>query len=173
MRFQSNTNFNAAITFQNLLDTVIVATGATTGFDLFDQVRVNSVEVWAQAAVGTPVTAIVTFGGQVAGAQGDRKLHTDTSMGLQPAHVKCRPDPLTQAGQFQADQNGVEAFQLDIPTATVVDVSMTFRQPVTGQANATQNALVGATAGVLYYRGLDGKTTSLTSLPVVGAPSVQ
>jgi hypothetical protein len=173
MRFQSNAAVNQSITFQNLLDTVLVASGTTTGYDLFDQVRVNSVEVWAQSVVGTPVTAIVSFAGQTAGSQGDRKTHTDTSMGLQPAHIKCHPDPLTQAGQFQADENGVEAFLLDVPANSVIDVSMSLRQPVTGQSNVTQNPLAGASAGVVYYRGLDGKASATTSLPVVGAASVQ
>lgn len=171
MRFQAIAAATTEITFQNLLDTVVIATGATTGADLFEAVRVNSVEVWAVAALGTPVTASVAFSGTVVGAQGDQKLHTDTSMGIEPAHVRARPDRLTQGGQFQSSSSD-NAFVLVVPAGAVIDVSLTLRQPVLGEVVATQNALVAATAGTVYYRGLDGKTTSLTNYPVVGTAVV-
>jgi hypothetical protein len=171
MRFQSTAAASTQITFQNLLDTVLIAVGATVAADFFESVKVKSVEVWAVAALGTPVTASVIFTGTIVGAQGDQKVHTDTSMGIEPAHVKARPDPLTQVGQFQASSTD-NAFLLTVPAGAVIDVSMTFRQPVLGQSVGSQNGLVGATTGVLYYRGLDGKTTALTNFPVVGAVSV-
>jgi len=170
MRFAANAAFAGAITFQNLLDTVLVETGATTGVDLYQAVRLNSVEVWGIAALGTPATALVIFDGAVVGASGDQKTHTDTSMGVEPAHVKARPDPLTQAGQFQPSANNT-AFFLECPSGSVVDVSLTFRQPVNGAAVAAQNNLVGGTAGVIAYRGLDGKAAASTSLPVQGVLS--
>jgi hypothetical protein len=168
LRFASNAAFDAAITFQNLLDTILLAVGATSGFDLFEGVRVNSVEAWAISAVGTPATVIVVFSGVTIGAYGDQKTHTDTSVGIEPAHVKAKPDPLTQAGQFQLSSADV-AFSLDVPSGTVIDVSLSFRQPVAAEAVACQNVLVGATTGAIYYRGLDGKALSLTVLPCVGA----
>jgi hypothetical protein len=170
LRFVSNAAFDAAITFQNLLDLILVAVSATSGFDLFEGVRINSVEVWAISAVGTPATAVVVFSGVTIGAYGDQKTHTDTSVGIEPAHVKAKPDPRTQAGQFQLSSADV-AFSLDIPTGSVIDVSLSLRQPVAAEAVACQNVLVGATAGAVYYRGLDGKALSLTALPCVGALS--
>jgi hypothetical protein len=171
MRFTATAAAITAITFQNLLDTVLIAVGPTVAADLFEAVRVNSVELWSIAALGTPSTLILAFTGVTLGAQGDQKTHTDTSMGIEPAHVKARPDPLTQAGQFQASSN-TTAFQLDVPAGTVIDVSLTFRQPVNGLVVGSQNVLVGATTGAVYYRGLDGKTTALTNYPVVGAIAV-
>jgi hypothetical protein len=171
MRFASVAAAETAITFQNLLDTVLVASGATSALDLFEAVRVNSVEIWAIAALGTPTTVVLQFDGTTTGASGDQKAHTDTSMGVQPAHVKARPDRLTQAGQFQASSAST-AFLVDVPAGAVIDVSLTLRQPVNGTAIGAQNPLVGATAGVVYYRGLDGKTTALTNYPVQGALSV-
>jgi hypothetical protein len=159
------------ITFQNLLDTILVATGATSTVDLFNAVRINSVELWAIAALGTPATVILSYAGATVGAAGDQKTHTDTSMGVEPAHVKARPDPLTQAGQFQASAAN-NAFFLDVAAGTIIDVSMTLRQPVEGIAVASQNVAVGATAGAVYYRGLDGKTTALTNFPIQGAFAV-
>jgi hypothetical protein len=181
MRFQcTEAAFNADITFQNLLDTVLFATTAITAADVYQQVRVNSVEVWAptqgvspgaESGFLTPSTVIVIFDGVTVGAAGDQKTHTDTSMSIQPAHVKARPDPLTQGGQFQASSSNV-AFRLDIPEGTIVDVSMTFRQPVMGVAVVSQIAPVGLTIGATYFRGLDGKPVSTTNLPVVGAIAV-
>jgi hypothetical protein len=171
LRFAALAAGVANITFQNLLDTILVATGAAAASDLFEAVRINSVELWAIAALGTPATVILSFDGTTVGAQGDQKTHTDTSMGIEPAHVKARPDSLTQAGQFQASAANV-AFILDVPAGTVIDVSVTFRQPVQGTAVSSQNVLVAATTGAVYYRGLDGKTTALTNFPVQGAIAV-
>jgi hypothetical protein len=170
MRFASNTAFAGAVTFQNLLDTVLIETSATTGVDLYQAVRLNSVEVWAIAALGTPATVLVVYDGATVGASGDQKTHTDTSMGVEPAHLKARPDPLTQAGQFQPSVANT-AFFLECPSGSVIDVSMTFRQPVNGAAVALQNNLVGGTAGVIAYRGLDGKAGASTQLPVQGVLS--
>jgi len=171
MRFTQTAAGNTNITFQNLLDTVLVATSATTAADLFEAVRVNSVEMWGIAALGTPTTVTLTYDGSTVGAVGDQRVHTDTSMGVEPAHIKARPDRLTQAGQFQASSANI-AFITSAPAGAVIDVSVTFRQPVQGTANSSQNVLVGATTGAVYYRGLDGKTTALTNLPVVGTIAV-
>jgi hypothetical protein len=167
IRFQTVAAAVINITFQNLLDTILTAISATTGADLFEQVRVNTIELWSIAAIGTPTTAVLIFAGTTVGAAGDQKVHTDTSIGVEPAHVKAAPDRLTQAGQFQPSSADV-AFTLDVPAGTVIDVSLTFRQPVEAVAVATQNVLVGATPGAIYYRGLDGKTAALTNYPVVG-----
>jgi hypothetical protein len=155
------------ITFQNLLDTILMVLTATTAADLFEAVRVNSVELWGIAALGTPSTVTLVFDGATLGAAGDQKTHTDTSMGVEPAHVKARPDPMTQAGQFQFSGN-VSAFVLTVPAGAVIDVSLSLRQPVLGVAVAAQNVVVAGTAGTVAYRGLDGKTIALTNFPVVG-----
>jgi len=171
IRFAATAAANASVTFQNLLDIVLVATSSTTAADLFEAVRVNTVELWAIAALGTPVSLVLTYDGLTVGAAGDLKTHTDTSMGVEPAHVKARPDPRTQAGQFQPSSANV-AFLISVAAGTIVDVSMTLRQPVLGVATSSQNATVGATTGAVYYRGLDGKTTALTNFPVQGVLAV-
>jgi hypothetical protein len=168
MRFQSGSAIDTVITFQNLLDVINIATSATTATGLFTQVRLNTVEVWATPVTGAPVTVSLIFSGTVAGAAGDLKLHTDTSMGIEAAHVKASPDRLTQAGQFQPNETDT-AFTLICPTGSVIDVSMSLRNAINGTATEVQNAPVGATAGVVYYRGLDGAIKSTTTMPVVGA----
>jgi hypothetical protein len=169
IRFVSNAAFAGSITFQNLLDMVLVGTGATTLVDLFFAVKVLSVELFSLPAVGGANTVVLIFSGATVGASGDQKTHTDTSMGIEPAHVKASPDRLTQAGQFQPSSADV-AFTLQVPTGTVIDVSVALRNPIDGAAPVvSQNAGVGVTAGQLFYRGLDGKAAATTQLPVVGA----
>jgi hypothetical protein len=169
LRFVSNAAFAGTITFQNLLDLILVGVSATTLVDLFYAVRINSVELWSLPAVGGASTVVLIYSGATVGASGDQKTHTDTSMGIEPAHVRAAPDRLTQAGQFQPSSADA-AFTMQVPTGTVIDVSLTLRNPIDGAAVVpAQNAGVGITTGVLYYRGLDGKATATTSLPVVGA----
>jgi len=172
LRFVSSSAFLGVITFQNLLDMILVGTFATTLCDLFSAVRVNLVELWSLPAVGGANTVTLIYSGAVVGASGDQKTHTDTSMGIEPAHVKARPDRLTQAGQFQPS-SGDTAFALNVPTGTVVDVSCMLRNPIDAAAPvASQNPGVAITTGLLYYRGLDGKAVATTQLPVVGALSI-
>jgi hypothetical protein len=168
VRFQSGSAIDTAITFQNLLDVINISTSATTATGLFTQVRLNAVELWATPVTGAPVTVTLIFSGAVAGAAGDLKTHTDTSMGIEAAHVRARPDRLTQAGQFQPNEADT-AFTLVCPANTVIDVSMSLRNAIIGVATEVQNAPAGATAGVVYYRGLDGVAKSTTTMPVVGA----
>jgi len=155
LRFVTTSAIAQSVTFQNLLDLLIMATSATTGADLFQAVRVKAVECWSVPALGTVTTVEVVFDGNVAGMFGDQRIHTDSSMGLEPAHVLARPGPRTGAALFQ-ESNANPAFFLDLPQGAVVDVLLSFKQPMLGNAFGTQNPLVGATTGAIYARGLDG-----------------
>jgi len=168
VRFVTNAAASIAITFQNLLDIVLIGNAATTLTDLFEAVRIESVELWSLPAIGGASTVILVYSGATVGASGDQKTHTDTSMGVEPAHLKARPDRRTQAAQFQPSSADT-AFSLNVPVGTVVDVSLTLRNPINGGNIASQNPGVAVTAGTLYYRGLDGKAVATTAFPVVGA----
>jgi hypothetical protein len=170
LRFVSNAAGSTSFSFQNLLDIVLIGTSATTLADLFFAVRINSVEMWSLPALGGASTVTLVYNGATVGATGDLKTHTDTSMGIEPAHVKASPDPRTQAGQFQ-QSSADAAFLISAPSGTVIDVSLTLRNPVDGNVLASQNPGVAITAGTLYYRGLDGKAVATTTYPVVGALS--
>lgn len=174
MRFLVTGNaFNGPITFKNLLDTILVATTTSNVSDLFEAVRVNAVEAWyLPPPSGSTVPGYVTiiYDGTTVGAQGDQKTHTDSSMGIEPAHVKAKPDPLTQAGQWQASSSNT-AFLLDCPLGTIIDVSCSFRQPVQGTETAAANGS-GLVAGAVYYRGLDGIAAASSGLPIQGAVAV-
>jgi hypothetical protein len=161
LRFVTNAAVNATvITFQNLLDVLNFALTAVTAADVFQAVRVRAVEMWATPLLGSAVTCECEFLGSGAGATGDSSIHTDTSMGIEPAHVLARPAPRSGIALFQPSAN-IAAFVLTCPSGTVVDVELTLRgRPNT--AVATQNVPAGATPGAWYYRGLDGLAVAAT-----------
>jgi len=156
--------FNDDITFYDLLDTICFSTTAIQLYHVFSSVKVRAVEVWAAPVQGgAPNTVSVQFTGASAGAAGDQQLYTDTSMGIEPAHVFAHPNVKSQASQFQLSV--VEtAFHLVAPVGAVVDVELTFKQDFAAPLVA-QNASVGAAVGAIYLRGLDGLAASTTKLP--------
>lgn len=166
VRYITNSAIVQSVTFQNLLDTLLVAATATTAFDVFYAVKVRRVQLWATPLLGTSTSVGVTFGGAAAGQIGDQKIHTDTSMGIQPAHVAARPASKSLASDYQLSTAG-QAMLLTGPLGTVVDVELSF---VGAFANpiAAQNAIVGGSAGAFYTRGLDGLAIATTKfVPVL------
>ncbi len=163
MRFNASSAFDGAISYQNLLDSILIAATATQGYQLFEVVRIVEVEVWHCPMASSVSTVIVEFDGQNTGLIGDSKIHQDTSMGIHPAHVRARPGKRSGASLFQAT-GASTAFRLVAPSGSVIDVTVEFR----GEFNAAQTvstALVGATAGAVYLRGLDGQAIASTVLP--------
>jgi hypothetical protein len=153
--------------FQNLLDAILIATTAIAGTDLFDLVKINKVEVWGQAALGTPSTVSVTF----MTTTGDRSIHTDTSLGIKPAHCIGKPSGQSLASFFQASGGG-NVFKITAPAGSIIDVSCFFKT-ANAVPVAAANALVGATAGDLYFRGLDGLAIAGTNFPpIVGVLAI-
>jgi len=168
LRFIANAAVAQDVTYQNLLDTMLFAATTTSGYDLFNRVKVRAVEVWTTPLLGNASRVAVAFDGGGAGLLGDKKWHTDTSMGVQPAHVLARPAKKSLAANFQLSSNA-SAFFLDCAAGSVVDVELTFVQSAQADVTACQNALVGATVGAMYWRGLDGlasATTKLTPDPI-------
>jgi hypothetical protein len=155
---------NTTITYQNLLDTILVATTATAGSDVFQAVRINWVAVWGMPAIGgVPSTVAVEYSGAVAGSQGDQRIVADTSMGVQPAYVKVKPPRTSLASMYQPSSVAA-AFNVRAVAGSVVEVSLNFKGQYTANT-AAQNALVAATAGAFYLRGLDGLATATSNYP--------
>jgi len=152
------------ITWQNLLDTIIVATSAITAVDLFDTVKIKKVEVWAVPVQGNAPQAVrVQFGGVQGSPSGSGRVFSDTSMGVTPAHVLAVPEKLSTDAMWQLS-NAYTAFLLTCPVAAVIDVVVSFRtiQNVAVVAAAVPAA---ATVGEMYFRGLDGLAAAGTTLP--------
>jgi hypothetical protein len=167
MRYIADANTLDTITFQDILDTMLVAATATQGYQLFQAVRIVEVEAW-HCPVGSSVsTLVVEFDGAIAGFVGNQKIHTDSSMGTRPAHLRVRPGAKTSAALWQPSSAST-AFRIEAPAGTILDVVVELR----GQFNAgvaVQAALVGATAGGVYLRGIDGDlATGSNWTPAIG-----
>jgi len=170
VRFISVAASAGNISFQNLLDTLVVATTSTTLADLFHAVKIRAVEIWAEPVIGTPAFVSLIYDSGVAGLIGDHKEHTDTSMGVQPAHILARPSASSLASQFQVSTGNI-AFWLQVPAGAVIDVLLTYQQYM-GVGVVAQNAAVAATVGAAYVRGLDGKTIALTNFTPTAVSSI-
>jgi hypothetical protein len=159
---------NTSISSMNLLDCVLIADTATTGFQLFDVVKIKRVSVWGQAALATPSTVSVYFESQ---NSGDEIIHTDTSLGIQPAYVCAVPSPKSLASFYSNSGNGAFV-NITCPAGSIIDVHCNFR---TSNIPPTPvlSPLVGATPGELYYRGLDALPIATTNFPPPVGISVQ
>jgi len=162
----SNTLVGQVITYQNLLDTLVFATSATTVYDYFNVVKVLSVEMWSQATNPQVSSVSLLFNESDAVQSGDRQLHTDTSMGVQPAHLIARPKKDTISSKWHVNDADT-AFTLWIPANAVIDVTLCLMMSMNGGFNAAQNASVGATAGKIYSRGLDGAAFAATQFVTI------
>jgi len=157
LRFTNPTVASTSVSITNLLDAMLVATTGTQGFQLFDQVKVKSIEVWGIVAQGgtIPANIALTFSGNTTGDAGDGRVISDTSMGVEPAHVFARPEKLSAAAMWQASSTVMNVFNIQAPAGSVMDVEVSYRNTEVAPTAVT-NALVGATAGQFYYRGADG-----------------
>jgi len=163
MRFLANAAGSQVVTFQNLLDALLVCTSATVGYDLYDVVKVKKVEMWCQGVTNAPTTLSVDFSGGIAGAAGTGRFFSDTSMGVEPAHVVATPGR-DNACAFWQGSSSLVAFVVTNANETVIDVEVTYRNAVVTPV-ACANALVAGAVGQVYYRGLDGLATAGTKYP--------
>lgn len=152
---------------EDVLDSVLVASTAVLGYDLFDIFKVRSVEVWGQAALGTPSTITINF----QTSTGDQTIHTDTSLGVKPAYVKAVPSDRSLAS-FWTETANTALFNVTAPAGSILDLNCDFKTTLVAP-NAAQNALVGANPGEIYYRGLDGLAMATTNFPpIVGVARI-
>jgi hypothetical protein len=153
---------NAVITWASLLDAICVANTATAGTQLFDHIKLRAVEIWYSPAIGGSNQVAVEFSGTAAGFVGDGKVWSDNSMGVEPAHVRAVPQRLSQVAQWQPRSTNT-AFLVTAPIGAVLDVEVSLRTVTSVAPAALQAALVGATAGEIYYRGIDGQAIAATT----------
>jgi len=158
------------VTYQNLLDLILFLASATAPYDVFTSVKVRAVEMWAAPLLGSAVTTTLRFVGETAGSVGSLRTVTDTSMGIEPAHVRAKPGPNTLTSMFQVS-SGAVAFDLTCPAGTVVDVELSYKN-LPGQAVLAQNPSVAATVGILAYRGLDGLAQATSKFTTAVSPQV-
>jgi len=146
------------IAVSDLLDMILFASSATQLYDVFGQVKVKSVEIWSVnvGAVQSSTVSVVFNGADV--ASGDRVIHTDTAMGIEPAYVCARPSRKSLISNYQSSTPDV-AFSINAPVGSIIDVDCVFRAPF-DFAVAARNLGTGLTTGAIYLRGLDGEPFS-------------
>jgi len=168
MRFIAGSAATSNITFQNLLDVFLVASAATTVYDVFQAVRIRAIDVWAVPVIGNATTVEIQFIGNVAGQFGKPQVFTDTSMGVQPAHVRAVPARQSSLALWQQSSSDV-AFNIICPAGSVIDLELSFIGRF-GVPLAAQNASAATTTGAFYVRGFDGLAIASTKFtPVADA----
>lgn len=180
LRFVGTASFVAlgsiSVTFSNLLDAWLIATGATTCFALFDYVRVKKVTVRAMGGIpagAAPQSNVaIEFPGSNIGFMGSGKQRQDSAIGfMEPAMVSLKPDKESQLAQFQERNDTAVAFivrsydqSANGLLGTTIDVEVVYRNSGALNASACQNPGVALTSGNLYFRGLDGKDNATTAM---------
>lgn len=164
-------NTNASFSYQNLLDTQLIATSTTALVNLYDAVKIRRVtaHMFSNSSAGAATVGISAPSGNL-GLNGDLRHVSDTSLGLAPAVVHWVPSKRSAQAQWQGNSANV-AFQVSYEniapgigtTSTVIlDVEVTFRNNDFAVPVAAANAGVGLTVGQWYYRGLDGLPAAST-----------
>lgn len=150
---------NTVITPSDILDSILIAATAIAGFELFDIFKITSIEIWGIVAQGAPSTVQLIY----STATGDRATHTDTSLGVKPAYIKAIPSRSSLAS-FWTSAGGGSLMLITAPAGSILDINVEFRTSNLAPV-ACQNALVGATIGEVYWRGLDGLAVAGTNFP--------
>lgn len=169
LRFKASSALSGlAITQTNLLDLLCMADTTTTAQRLMSSALLRKVEIWGPMASDlSPVTVSVEFPTDAANAIGaSNALKSDTSMGAtRCAYVGFKPRPGSVASFWAARASSASILKLTGPTGSIVDVHLTYVLQNGESAQAVANALVAATVGVVYCRGLDGVAAATTVLP--------
>lgn len=156
------------VTYQNLLDAVLIATTATGCVQAFQMVKVRAVRVWAQptTASGASVAPIankasVEFEGTTVGQVGDGLIAVNLSMGIEPAFVQLKAPKTAQCSQWQTSSTAV-AFRALCPPGGIIDVDLTYRNTYGLSVNC-QTTGSAMSPGAWYFRGIDGIAAATTS----------
>jgi hypothetical protein len=166
LRFQGATSVRQGITTANILDTLLFAASATVGYDVLQSIKIKYIEIWSIATTNVPSTISLEFA--MAGSSGDTPMmvFTDTTLGSAfPSHLKVRPPAKSAAAQWQTSASE-NYLQLTLPANSVIDICFEYTMFSAGLSQA-QNALVAATPGSIYARGLDGLGAATSTIPMV------
>lgn len=163
LEWVANQNYTGTITWRMILDSVVMATTATVGYDVFYSCRLHSVEIWTPDAAAGVVANWPSLAFD-SPSQGDQRVFQVpcTSNG---GYAKCKPSNRSINGWTWQTSSSVGCFTLtNIGIGTIVRINCTMRARMgSGSATVAANALSGATAGTIYLRGLDGLATASSS----------
>jgi hypothetical protein len=170
LKFNCGTATTSSVTWANLLDTVVFAATSTSVYDLFYSARLHSVEVWLPpqvAGVATSAQFTLAFDSP---SQGDQRVWSCYS-GPTGGYLKAKPSNHSINGMMWQNSSSVGCFTVNnCPIGALIQVNVTFRTRMgSGSAIAAAQAASGATAGTVYFRGLDGLAIASTKFPPVPA----
>ena len=152
--FVTNAVFTGSISWQNLLDTVVMATSTTTVCDVFYSARLKSVEIWSPPTVAGVVAGWPSLAFD-SPSQGDQRV-VQIPSGPNGGYVKCKPSNHSINGWTWQDSSALNAFTLDnMAVGTVLRVKLVMRSRMVSVQPAA-SAASGAVTGSIYLRGLDG-----------------
>jgi len=138
-----------------------VATATTNIVQLFEACKINSITVWSSINPSNvqPRTVSVLYMGAVLGVQGANKNHSDMSVGMtRVARVKARPEPGSQAAQWQntVTTNTAAYFQILASGGAVCDLDVLLSVTSDARPSNASVAITGpAVVTNLYYLALD------------------
>jgi len=171
-------NLADTITFNELGNLIVVGTGTTNAYQLFDHVKILKISIWSppQATNGTfgPTTnsCSIEFSSTTAGYSGRSNRISDTATSM-TASARCtlRPDPSSQTSNWQPVHAGaITAFILGYGTGAVIDV--TLMHTMTDSSRVLVVSLTNTvTVGQVYYLALDGPAVN-NLVPAGNLPTI-
>jgi hypothetical protein len=146
------------ITAANILDTFCMATTSTAASQIFELVRVRRIRAMAMGDGQTPTSVIIYLPGP---QEVDGLYKSDTSMSVDPARLDIKPSARSLVGFWQSTSSNV-LMQVTLPAGTVFQLDLDMQTSLGGSAVAVGASVTGATAGVIYQRGVDNLPKATT-----------
>jgi hypothetical protein len=163
-RFIATAAYNGTITTKQMLGAagVIADVLNTTGIAKNYSLKVKQIEIWTPPpSQGASTTCSVEWVG--AGYQPNMEFSDSSNSVAEPAHVRCRPPPQTNAS-FWANGGTTQVFlNIAVPIGSILDLDLDLIEN-DGETPVTF-ALATAALGATYYLALD-HTISDVLVPV-------
>ncbi len=167
IRYQLDAVTASTISGAQLLDSIFMATGTTSGARIFSAIRVRRIRMWCAGNLST-VDNVATIGVQISlewmGSQWARdQKYQDEALGTKIAYIDTKPPKNSMASWWivagsATDTTGAvgNMFRLGGPDGTIVDVTIEYTMIDDESAIPVVRSVSAATAGKLYYSPLDG-----------------
>lgn len=162
-----------AITNVKLGDCVIIAATATTGFQLADQFRIKRITIQqCSGAGGTAEVAIDATSLNPNLASDGRRVVGESlgASGIAYAVYMPRKGEIMFDWQNCNSSNQLFTLSASAGNSCIVEVDVDFRTNIVLGAVGTGSALSGASAGQIYFRGLDALPLVSSVLRPLGVP---
>lgn len=170
LRFTTgNVGAQGTFTSANIGNCIVVASSAVAAYLIMETIKIKSIEVWTMSqTLNMPATCSVQFFGGTTNPGSSSRVYTDTSLGSTlPAHVRASPAPGSAAYLWQTTSSSTNLFEVNTYGYSIIDIDFEYNLSSESYSQAAGAALVGATAGVLYGRGLDSLGVGTTTFPMI------